>query len=230
MSTFRHVLALSIAVGCVALFAVAFVAEADGITHSYPRHTAAIALTFDDGPDPKFTPQILDALADYDARATFFVIGEHAQRHPELIARMLAEGHEVAHHTHTHPHVDRIDAAEVARQMDECLDALAAQGVRPVWYRPPRKKLTSAQQDAAEARGMGIALWSRCLERDRFESAEDAAATLAEETCAGEIVLAHDGLGDRTQTVLALPLYLSALEARGVEVLTLSELSQRSNP
>lgn len=222
-----HAIAAAAAAVAVCAYSISFVPEADGVTRSVPGAGDAVALTFDDGPDPRFTPQILDILEDHGARATFFVLGTHAERHPELIARMTAEGHEVAHHTHTHPHVDRIGARELAWEMDSCLETLRAQGVEPVWYRPPRKQLTEAQEVAARRRGLRVALWSRCLERAVFQTAEEAATVLAGETQPGDIILAHDGLGDRTQTVAALPLYLSMMSERDIELVTLSELERR---
>lgn len=201
--------------------------EADGARRF--RTSSAIALTFDDGPDPRYTPAILDTLARYNAKATFFVVGEHAEAHPALIERMLAEGHEVAHHTHSHPRVERLSEAELVAEMDECLDMLGMQGVTPTWYRPPRKQLTELQERLADERGMGIALWARCFERARFHSAEEMAEVVARETDPGEIVLAHDGLGDRSMTLKALPLYLEAMQQRGLESVTLSELQSRES-
>lgn len=202
--------------------------EADGETRAFAVVEREIALTFDDGPDPRFTPAILDILRERGARATFFVVGEQAQRYPELIERILAEGHEIAHHTHSHPHMDRLSEAEVAAEMDECLAELRGQGAEPRWYRPPRAKFDDTQDALAAERGMRVAMWARCLERQRFRTAEEMAYTVAAETCDGDIVLAHDGLLDRSRTVEALPLYLGCLEDCGIRSVTLSELAARS--
>jgi peptidoglycan-N-acetylglucosamine deacetylase len=201
--------------------------EADGGTRSFRLARGAIALTFDDGPDPRYTPHVLDVLADRGAHATFFVVGKNAERHPELIERILREGHEVAHHTHSHPHVDRISERELAIEMDSCCAVLASHRVSPAWYRPPRARLTPAQERLAAERGMRIALWARCFERSRFMSAKQMARTLAEETRDGDIVLAHDGLGNRAMTMEALPLYLTAMQQRRIAVVSLSELQSR---
>lgn len=188
----------------------------------------AIALTFDDGPDPRFTPTILDTLAEHDARATFFVIGEHAVEHPELVARIVAEGHEVAHHSHTHPYAKRLVASELAYELDQALATLEAQGIVPVWYRPPRGDATLRQLAFAAERGMRTALWTRCFERRRFRNAGEASETLCEETEPGDVILAHDGLADRSMTVEALPAYLAHLRANGIDVVTLSDLQRRA--
>lgn len=201
---------------------------ADGVTRSFRLSSKSIALTFDDGPDPAYTPAVLDVLREYDAHATFFVVGDAAARHPELIARMVDEGHEVAFHSHTHPHVDTLNDKEVHRELHEGLSVLHRWGVRPMWYRPPRGRLTHAQATLAAEHGLKVALWTRCMERARFASAEEMATTLAEETRRGDVVLAHDGLGDRSMTVEALPMYLQALRRRDFDVVTLSRLEQRA--
>lgn len=226
MSRRLHVAAGAVAL-VVAVVAMGLAAEADGIARSVPSASGRVALTFDDGPDPRYTPAILDVLAEYDAKATFFVIGKHAEKHPHIIERIVAEGHEVAHHTYSHPHVERLGAPEIAAEMDCCTEVLEAQGVRPAWYRPPRKQLTRVQEREAARRGMGIAMWTRCMERTRFRTPEQAVQTLARETRSGDIVLAHDGLLDRSMTLAALPGFLSAMEERGLEVVTLSELHGR---
>lgn len=206
----------------VAGFGTLGVPDALGETLGFRPRT--VALTFDDGPDPRFTPAILDTLRDHGARATFFVVGEHAEEHPELVARILAEGHEVAHHTHTHAHVETLADAELAAEMDHCLAVLAEHGITPVWYRPPRARLTPAQTRLAAERGMRVALWDRCFERTRFTDAEEMARVLAAETRRGDVLLAHDGRLDRTMTVEALPRYLAAMKDRGFRVVSLSEL------
>lgn len=188
------------------------------------REGSAIALTFDDGPDPVHTPEILDALAIAGARATFFVVGEHAERHPELIGRMLREGHEVAHHTHTHPYVGEVAPEILAAEFEDAYATLESLGAQPLWYRPPRKELSFEQKRLAREHGMRVVLWTRTLERARFDSADEMSSTLIKETCAGDILLAHDGRLDRSMTVEALPALLAGLGERGLEVVTVSEL------
>lgn len=221
----------------IVVFAAVFVAViwarepvADGVTRSFAVSGSSIALTFDDGPDPAYTPAVLDVLAEHDAHATFFVVGESAAEYPELVARILAEGHEVAFHSHTHSQVDRLGKREVHAEMHYGLTLLHERGVEPLWYRPPRGKLTAAQSELASEHGMKVALWSRCMERVRFTSAGEMASTLAEETRVGDVILAHDGLGDRSMTVEALPQYLHAIRQRDIEVVTLSRLEGLAPP
>lgn len=195
----------------------------DVVAWCTPRQPA-IALTFDDGPDPAHTPLVLDALAASGAKATFFVVGEHAAEHPDLVRRMLDEGHEVAHHTHTHPHVDELDDGPLRREFDEAVAVLRSHGVEPAWYRPPRKRLTLQQKRLAAEHGMRVALWTRSVERTRFRATDEMVDVVVAETRPGDVLLAHDGRLDRSMTVRALPGILDGLSARGFRFVTLTEL------
>lgn len=91
-----------------------------------------VALTFDDGPDARWTPRLLDILRDRKVRATFFVIGENALRHPELLRRMEREGHAIGNHTYSHAALTKLSAEQIAEEVDKCDDAIArATGHRP---------------------------------------------------------------------------------------------------
>jgi len=194
------------------------------VVRSGPADSRAVALTFDDGPGMEHTPQILDILAQRDAHATFFVVGESAVLHPALIQRMRSEGHEIAAHTATHPIVGQADAEELEREFEASTSALSSLGIEPAWYRPPRGELCFEQKRLAREYGMGIALWTRSVERASFSSAEQMALTLVGETRSGDVLLAHDGRLDRSMTVRALPMILDGLEARGIRAVTVSEL------
>lgn len=195
-----------------------------GVVRSGPSDSRAVALTFDDGPDMEHTPAILDILAERDAHATFFVVGESAIRHPELIDRMRSEGHEIAAHTATHPFMGDSTAEELEREFKASTDALTSLGIEPAWYRPPRGELCFEQKRLAREYGMGVALWTRSFERAEFSSAKQMAMTLVAETRPGDVLLAHDGRLDRSMTVRALPMILDGLEQRGVGAVTVSEL------
>jgi len=119
-----------------------FVPAAQGLVRVAGRFTTTqreVWLTIDDGPDPEDTPRILDLLTHYGAKATFFVIGQDAAAHPELVRAIQKGGHEVAHHTHSHPVASFWCAgpARVRREIDETFSALRAAGAEPVRFRPP---------------------------------------------------------------------------------------------
>lgn len=175
-----------------------FAPQAQGLVRMHCRFVTTrreVWLTIDDGPDPEDTPRILELLEKHQAGATFFVIGENAAAHPELVRSIVAAGHEVAHHTHTHP-VGTFwcaSPARVAREIDEGLDVLNAVGVKPLRFRPPVgiKNLWLAQ--ALRARGLTCVGWSaRGLERFRG-NADRVAMRVTRDLAPGAILLLHEG-------------------------------------
>ena len=152
-------------------------------------------LTIDDGPDPEDTPQILALLAAHRARATFFVIGKNAAGRPDLINAITTAGHEVAHHTHTHPLATFWCASpgRVARELDAGLEALRLAGVTPTRFRPPAgiKNLWLAR--ALRARGLTGVVWSaRGLEHWPGDARAVASRAL-HRLAPGAILLLHEG-------------------------------------
>ena len=190
----------------------------------------AVALTFDDGPDPRFTPAVLDVLASRGATATFFVVGVGVRAHPDLVRRMAAEGHEVANHTLGHERLDRLDLEGVRAQLyggAAAIDALdLGPAARPRLVRPPYGFEGKASRRELSTGGWEVARWRGCLERHLSHLPPEAAgARLAWGAHPGDILLAHDGGGpDRSATVTALPALLDALAARGLSACRLGSL------
>jgi peptidoglycan-N-acetylglucosamine deacetylase len=175
-----------------------FAPQAQGLVRMHRHFTTArreVWLTIDDGPDPEDTPRLLELLAEHGARATFFVIGENAARHPGLIRAIAAAGHEVAHHTHTHPLATFWCAspARVRRELDAGLEALRLAGVRPTRFRPPVGIKNFWLARALRARGLTCVGWSaRGLERRRGD-VEAVAARATRGLAPGAILLLHEG-------------------------------------
>lgn len=175
-----------------------FVPSAQGLVRMPRRFATArreVWLTIDDGPDPEDTPRILELLAAHGARATFFVIGENAAQHPELIRAILAAGHEVAHHTHTHPLGSFWCAspARVKRELDAALEVLRAAGVRPTRFRPPAGIKNLWLASALRVRGLTGVGWSaRGLEILGGEASKVADRVLRG-LAPGAILLLHEG-------------------------------------
>ena len=175
-----------------------FVPGAQGLVRVHGRFSTVkreVWLTIDDGPDPEDTPRILQLLAAHRARATFFVIGEKAAAHPELVRAIAAAGHEIGHHTHTHP-VGTFwcaSPARVRRELDAGLEALRAFEVRPARFRAPVGIKNLWLASALRVRGLVCIGWSaRGLERWRG----DAEAVAARAVCGlapGAILLLHEG-------------------------------------
>lgn len=150
------------------------------------------ALTFDDGPDPEYTPQLLEVLAAHGARATFFVVGEQAHLHPELLARIAGAGHTIANHTWDHPGLPLISLGEQRRQIRACAAVIAPYGVR--LFRPPygaQKRLTYWN---IRSLGYEVVTWSLMIGDWEYRSADELAGALIRGTRPGAIILLHDRL------------------------------------
>jgi peptidoglycan/xylan/chitin deacetylase (PgdA/CDA1 family) len=184
-----------------------------------------VALTFDDGPDPGFTPRVLDVLRRYGVRATFFCIGLHANAYPELVARIVDEGHGIGNHTWSHPYLPDLSREEVLRQVETTGAALArVTGTAPALVRPPYGARTPEVLRWLAGQDLTTVLW----DVDPSDWAAPPAAAIAAEvtaaTTAGSVVLMHDGGGDRTGTVAALPEILENLLGRGFRFVTVADL------
>jgi peptidoglycan-N-acetylglucosamine deacetylase len=189
-----------------------------------------VALTFDDGPDPRWTPRILDILHQYHAHATFFVIGSQATQHPELLARMYAEGHEVANHTYTHARdLEHAPAWRFSLELNLTQRAIeAATGHSATLFRYPYSDSLSdpSQGDESlfEVARQGYQVAGSGSDTDDWRL--PGAATITARALAdpdGQTVLMHDGGGDRSQTVAALPGILAGLQARGLRAVPVGE-------
>jgi peptidoglycan/xylan/chitin deacetylase (PgdA/CDA1 family) len=155
----------------------------------------AIALTFDDGPDPERTPAVLQALDDVGASATFFVIAPLAEDHPELISRILDGGHQIGVHCEEHVrHSDR-DAVWGARDLDTALGRLLRLGVTPRRWRTPWGDQAEWTAPLARRANLELTGWSTDTHDWRGDRAEQMLAATRDGLVDGAVVLAHDGLG-----------------------------------
>lgn len=151
-------------------------------------------LTFDDGPDPEHTPRLLDLLAEHDARATFFLIGAHAERHPDIAHRLVREGHRLGNHSWSHPHFDRIPRAHQQDEIDRTDRLLQAfDGHERHDFRPPRGDTPPGMLLDCLRRGRRIAYWSYdSLDYTQRPPAELIAVARNHPVRAGEVILMHD--------------------------------------
>jgi peptidoglycan/xylan/chitin deacetylase (PgdA/CDA1 family) len=178
--------------------------------------TKYVYLTFDDGPHPKYTAQILAILRRYGVRATFFQIGQNAARHPHLTRRADLYGHSVQNHTWSHPNLRKVRWSTFKSQVQSTDRALRRQtGYTPRCLRPPYGATNSLVTKRAAALGKRVTLWSV----DTGDWARPGSSVIARRVLtrvrSGSIVLMHDGGGNRSQTVAALPTILKTLKARG---------------
>jgi peptidoglycan-N-acetylglucosamine deacetylase len=179
-----------------------------------------VYLTFDDGPDPRWTPQILDLLARAQMRATFFAIGECAQREPALTRRIAAEGHAIGNHTFSHRHPWLMSARAARAQVRDGAKALSdTVGRAPALYRPPHGRARLCMTDEARLHGERMVMWNRsAIDWGWLGTAPRIAVRLAR-VRAGDIVLMHDGrnVHNRPDQLLeVLPGFLRKLASQGL--------------
>lgn len=192
-----------------------------------PSSQPVIALTFDDGPNPRYTPEILDILKEHNAKATFFVIGEQAEKYPELIEREFREGHEIGNHTYRHRIIQRQNSAALSHELVETdLLVLGLTGIRPHLFRPPGGYYDQRVVETALQEGHQTVMWSWHQDTRDWSrpGVRKIVSTVTKNVRNGDIVLLHDHGGNRKQTVAALKRILPQLKKKGFQFVTVSEL------
>ncbi|CAH1208997.1 Peptidoglycan-N-acetylglucosamine deacetylase [Paenibacillus plantiphilus] len=191
-----------------------------------------IALTFDDGPDPVQTNEILDLLEQYDAKCTFFVVGKRVSQYPEIAKRIVAEKHEIANHTYSHtyfhiPAAENIVRNEIERTEDEIYKAT---GRKSVLFRPPGGKYDETIIKVSNGMGLVPVMWSWHQDTQdwRRPGVQHILNKVLRNARNGDIVLFHDHVQGKSQTIRALELILPELHARGFRMVTVSELIKSS--
>lgn len=195
-----------------------------------------VAITFDDGPDPSFTPAILDALALYGARATFFMIGSNASAHPDLVKRVVDEGHAIENHTQDHLWLDQQAPSVVRSQITQGSRSIRTAGAEPgSHFRPPRGWTSPTVATITHELGMRSVFWSDCLEAHFSAGVAGAAQEVIDRAEPGSIILCHDGgklngpnpqNENRSRTVAAVPAMIKGILDKGLHPVLLSELLQ----
>ena len=188
-----------------------------------------IAMTFDDGPSAENTPRLLEMLKQRNIKATFFLIGQNAAANPDLVRRILAEGHEIGNHSWTHPQLSKLSDDRVTAEITKTQDAIKdASGFTPTLLRPPYGAITPRQREWIENQfGLNIILWSV----DPFDWKRPGASVITQRILSqarpGAIILSHD---IHKQTVDAMPATLDGLIAKGYKFATVSQLIAMNKP
>jgi cellulose synthase/poly-beta-1,6-N-acetylglucosamine synthase-like glycosyltransferase/peptidoglycan/xylan/chitin deacetylase (PgdA/CDA1 family)/spore germination protein YaaH len=209
----------------------------------YGYHPNQVAITFDDGPDPKWTPKILDILKKKNVKATFFLIGAEAAENIGLMQRIKREGHEIGNHTYTHPDISEISPQQLDLQIKLTERLFASKlGVQPLYFRPPydideepetdeqAKPIPFIQNDGYTIIGSKIDTddWDEHPHKSPDEIKQSVLSQLeimkTKPQFRGSVILMHDGGGDRGPTVAALPVLIDALRARGYTIVPVSQL------
>ncbi|MCS6862373.1 MAG: polysaccharide deacetylase family protein [Abditibacteriales bacterium] len=184
-----------------------------------------IALTFDDGPWPKTTAQVLDILKQHQVKATFFWIGQHLQNNPAIGRKVVADGHAIGNHTWHHRY-HRVDAATAAREIDDTAALIfKVTGAKTFLFRPPGGNLRNGLAAYAKKKKHTIVMWSiSSADTNRRASAQSIIHSVLRGAHRGGIVLMHDGGGNRSATVRALPHIIAGLKKKGYKFVTVPEL------
>jgi len=184
----------------------------------------AVALTFDDGPHPKYTPQLLAILKKYNVKATFFVVGKMAKQSPWLVRAEVKAGHVVGNHTYNHVNLTRIPPGQVEEEWRQCSDAIKSiTGKSPKFCRPPGGDYNRTVIDAAAAAELTTVFWTD----DPGDYASPGTNIIEDRTLRridnGGIILIHDGV---EQTIQVLPQIIESLKKRGFRFQTVDEMAR----
>lgn len=188
-----------------------------------------IALTFDDGPDEDFTPQILDILKKNNAKATFFVVGQKVGWNPEIVKRAFDEGHEIGNHTFMHINVCNNSTEKLNSEIIKTQEIIKkVTGKEPTWFRPPYRAINESLFNLMKSKDMKVVLWSDFDARDWSNpGVGNIISTIEKNAKNGSIVLLHDYnsiRNDKSQTIKALECIIPELQKQGYEFVTISDL------
>lgn len=186
-----------------------------------------IALTFDDGPDPTYTPQVLSVLARYNIHATFFEMGNHVQHNPVLVHHVIQSGNIIGNHSWDHPEFTKLAADALTNEITSTSMALyRTTGIRPTLIRPPYGALNETVKEQIAAQHLTTILWD-IDPQDWSRPGTDAIVNnVLSHAHNGAIILMHDGGGNRSQTVAALSQIIPALQQKGYHFVTVPVLMQ----
>jgi peptidoglycan-N-acetylglucosamine deacetylase len=194
---------------------------------SVPVRQKLVALTYDDGPSPDFTPKILAQLKQHHIKATFFMVGKNMEAYPEIVKQVIAQGHAIGNHTYDHPR--DIEAAlpeQVIRELEKCEIRIEQfTGKRTHLFRPPRGLVNGTVVNIAIEEGYKTVLWTVSADHHDAPTPELMAKRVLQRIKPGAIILAHDGsFPSRIKDVEATPLIIQELTRQGYKFVTLPEL------
>jgi peptidoglycan-N-acetylglucosamine deacetylase len=192
------------------------------VTHG-SRDQRRVALTFDDGPDPVRTPALLDALAELDVKATFFLLGKQVEAHPDIAQRIAREGHEIGNHTYSHRYLPLVRSRNVTAELAATDRAIqAATGLVPKLARPPYGGRSPRNVQAFHRAGKQLVTWDVNSNDWKGAAADDVARRVVDRTRPGSIILLHEARENGEVSIDAVRLMVPELRARGFELTTVS--------
>ncbi len=224
----KHILLRCMAIClCLILFTVSVCSEKEA-GHVFAKNRSKskkVALTFDDGPHPRYTEAILDILEEYGITATFFVIGVNVENYPRAMERLISSGCEIGNHTYSHKNITKENEQDIIREIQQCEEAIMKMtNQKPCLLRPPEGAYEKNLCNMALKLNYNIILWSI----DTMDWAHNPSQKIADEVLSslsdGDIILMHDYVSGKNTTCEALRLMIPEILKRGYEFVTVSEL------
>jgi peptidoglycan/xylan/chitin deacetylase (PgdA/CDA1 family) len=201
------------------------VTENNKVIKKVPTTHKVVALTIDDGPHYKTTPQVLAVLREKKVKLTLFILGENAAAHPEILAEAVADGHEIATHAYSHKSLAKMDRRAIGEEFDKAEKAITAVAPKPILFRPPGGAYNDNVLAEAQLRGYTTILWSIDPGDWRRPSVSHVVDSVVNHIEPGSIVLLHDGQYP-LPTPEALGIIIDKLREQGYSIVTVSELLQ----
>lgn len=195
------------------------------IYRKHENESKKIALTFDDGPHPRYTSQILDLLDQYNIKATFFIVGVNATHYSDVLAEINNRGHEIGNHTYSHPHISRVNQTTLKREIEECEETIyQLTDCKTKLFRPPEGMIDSALLNALRNLDYRIILWDIDTRDWAHTSPNDIAEQVINKVSSGDIILMHDYIGKNSPTCEAMKIFIPVLKEQGYQFVVVSEL------
>jgi peptidoglycan/xylan/chitin deacetylase (PgdA/CDA1 family) len=201
--------------------------QTQDVVYRVATREKVVALTYDDGPHPRFTPQLLDVLDKHGVKATFFMIGRKMEKYPNIVRDVAKRGHVVANHTYTHPkNIDFDTEAQVKSELERCEDVIERLvGEKAHLFRPPKGLFDGMVLNIANEQGYKTVLWTVCADHHDAPTPRLMAKRVLQHIRPGSIVLAHDGyFGTRWKDVAATALIIEGLRKQGYRFVTVPEM------
>jgi peptidoglycan/xylan/chitin deacetylase (PgdA/CDA1 family) len=184
-----------------------------------------IALTFDDGPHPRYTPQILDVLDEYKIKATFFMVGVNAKNYPDALTDVVKKGHEIGNHTYTHPHVSHLNTSTLTDEVEMCESTIfGLTDYKTKLFRPPEGMIDADVRTVLRSLDYKVIMWDIDTRDWAHESPEKIAENVISNITSGDIILMHDYIGHNSPTIEAIKLFIPVLIEKGYKFVVVSEL------
>lgn len=226
----KKIISLVALVLCFSMCVPIFGASSSRIVFSKNKQeTKKIALTFDDGPHPRYTDKILSILEKYNIKATFFVIGVNVENYPEPLKRIYEAGHEIGNHSYSHISEKSLTGDSALEEVNKCEELIYKSiGIKPRLFRPPQGMFSEDIEKIVFEKNYSIVLWSVDTRDWAHNSVENIMKTVQSELRGGDVILMHDYTSGKNTTCDALESIIPSLIEKGYEFVTVSELMNAS--